>query len=625
MFCRVGTIRLSNKIQVLILILAAFIAVPAKAQMTKGLMKDSLALMSFFNSTKDSRYWSGYRSWEGKPMKRWVGVRLDKRGGEMRVVSLQLKGTLFSKIEGKIPSALGNLEYLEYLMFTYQNFDSELPSSIGNLTNLKTLIIENSNLKGEVPSTISNLTNLETLSFYMNNMKGNPINDISNCKDLKFLFLNNNSFSGQVPAAIGELRKLETLNIGHNNFTGDPAVALSDCKKIARLDVSDNPKLQTRNILERLGDFPNMNNLDLDNTVINGTMPEITKVNKNLVYMDLDSTGVKGKIPESIKNLTSLNEFYIANNEVDELPVLPRLRELGADNNLLEFDDIERNIAIPMLHYADQADVYDSRDITAREGSTVIFHGKIGGEANIYQWRKGFRRVDTTNNADFTITDFSSEDEGSYSCSIKNSLATRTIIRRKPINVKSIPGIEIGDKFPITINGDLGIPGASYEWSNGSKRPKTTFTKGDTLRLTVNIGKDVTIIEEWTIELPWHEAPPKPDKIITFENVLFERGSTHMISGEDELDKLAKMMNAYPEVYIQVMGHTDNQGDPRKNQILSENRTKVIREYLIRKGVKSYRIDVVGYGDTMPKYSNLKEATRRLNRRVEFKVIDKSK
>lgn len=598
---------------------------PVQAQTTKGLMKDSLALVAFYNSTKSSRYWSGYKKWEGKPISRWAGVKLDKRGGELRVTSITLKGTIFTKIEGEIPSSIGNLEYLEYLMLTYHNFSGSLPNEIGNLVNLETLIIENSNMEGKVPSTIKNLTNLKTLSFYQNKMTGNPLDDISYLKSLEYLFLNNNEFSGAIPASIGNLTKLETLNIGHNNFTGEPGVALKDCKKLSRLDVSDNPKMKTRSILENLEDFPNMNNMDLDNTIINGTMPEVTKENKNLVYLDLDSTGVKGKIPESIIKLTGLNEFYIANNDVTELPVLPGLRELGADNNELEFDDIERNMTIPSMHYNPQKEVYNALEVSAREGSKVTFHAKIGGKENIYQWRRDLRRVDTTNNASFTVSNFSSGDAGNYTCSIRNSIATRTTIKRKPVDVSMLPRIEIGNEFPITIDGDLNIPGASYEWSNGSKRTKTTFTSGDTLRLKVTIGNDVTIEEEWIIELPWDEAPPKPDKIITFENVLFEQGKTEIISGTEELDKLAKMLNAYPDVYIMVMGHTDNQGDPRKNQILSENRTKVIRKYLVDKGVKIYRIETKGYGDSMPKYSNLKESTRKLNRRVEFMVIDKNK
>lgn len=588
-------------------------------------MKDSLALVSFYNNTKSSRYWSGYKKWEGKPIKRWAGVKLDKRGGELRVTSITLKGSVFTKIEGEIPSSIGNLEYLEYLMLTYHNFSGSIPSEIGNLVNLETLILENNNQSGKVPSSIKNLTKLKTLSLYQNKFTGNPLNDVAYLKSLEYLFLNNNNFSGPIPASIGNLNKLLTLNIGHNNFTGEPGVALADCKRLSRLDVSDNPNMKTRSILENLADFPTMNNMDLDNTIINGTMPEITKENRNLIYLDLDSTGVSGKIPASIKNLTGLNEFYIAHNEVTELPELPRLRELGADNNYLEFDDIERNLHIPNLHYNPQKDVYNEVSIKAREGSKITFKAKIGGEANLYQWRKDFRRVDTTNSPDFSISDFSAADEGSYSCSIKNSMATRTVIKRRPVTVKSLPRIEIGNEFPISINGDLGIPGASYLWSNGSKRTKTTFTSGDTLKLTVTVGIDVVIEEEWIIELPWDEAPPKPDKIITFENVLFAQGTTNMISGDEELDKLAKMLNAYPDVYIKVMGHTDNQGDPRKNQILSENRTKVIRQYLVNKGIKVYRIDTEGFGDSMPKYSNLKESTRKLNRRVEFMVIDKNK
>jgi len=76
-----------------------------------------------------------------------------------------------------------------------------------------------------------------------------------------------------------------------------------------------------------------------------------------------------------------------------------------------------------------------------------------------------------------------------------------------------------------------------------------------------------------------------------------------------------------PDIYIELSGHTDNQGNARKNVELSQVRVEVVKEYLVNKGIPAQRISGTGYGGARPIASNRTEETRRLNRRVEFKVI----
>ncbi|HLK97788.1 MAG TPA: OmpA family protein, partial [Hymenobacter sp.] len=70
-------------------------------------------------------------------------------------------------------------------------------------------------------------------------------------------------------------------------------------------------------------------------------------------------------------------------------------------------------------------------------------------------------------------------------------------------------------------------------------------------------------------------------------------------------------------------GHTDNQGDPALNLKLSQDRVNEVKKYLVQKGVNSARISTEGFGDTKPLASNDKEETRKLNRRVEFRITKK--
>jgi outer membrane protein OmpA-like peptidoglycan-associated protein len=78
-----------------------------------------------------------------------------------------------------------------------------------------------------------------------------------------------------------------------------------------------------------------------------------------------------------------------------------------------------------------------------------------------------------------------------------------------------------------------------------------------------------------------------------------------------------------PNTLLEVGGHTDNRGTMAKNQPLSENRAKAVKEALVKLGVKTEMLETKGYADTQPKTSNDTEDGRFLNRRIEYKVLSK--
>jgi outer membrane protein OmpA-like peptidoglycan-associated protein len=121
-------------------------------------------------------------------------------------------------------------------------------------------------------------------------------------------------------------------------------------------------------------------------------------------------------------------------------------------------------------------------------------------------------------------------------------------------------------------------------------------------------------------------APPKqtPISADTLEkyipkNILFVQSKSIMLSeSQPELDRLAGFLLRNPALKLNIDGHTDNHGDSAKNMILSEERTKVVAEYLAAKGVAAQRITTKGYGDTRP-LANIATGNAK-NRRVEFQV-----
>lgn len=108
----------------------------------------------------------------------------------------------------------------------------------------------------------------------------------------------------------------------------------------------------------------------------------------------------------------------------------------------------------------------------------------------------------------------------------------------------------------------------------------------------------------------------------TLSNVLFQRGTTELLDESyRELDLVVEMMKENSEIGIELAGHTDNQGSARLNLKLSQERVDAVKRYLVEKGISGERITGTGYGGSRPVASNLNEETRKLNRRVEFTIV----
>lgn len=87
------------------------------------------------------------------------------------------------------------------------------------------------------------------------------------------------------------------------------------------------------------------------------------------------------------------------------------------------------------------------------------------------------------------------------------------------------------------------------------------------------------------------------------------------------LDDVATVINSVPEeLHFRVEGHTDSKGADKYNKKLSQNRANSVADYLKSKGVKTSRLEPVGFGEERPIDSNRTNDGRARNRRVEFNV-----
>jgi OmpA-OmpF porin, OOP family len=116
----------------------------------------------------------------------------------------------------------------------------------------------------------------------------------------------------------------------------------------------------------------------------------------------------------------------------------------------------------------------------------------------------------------------------------------------------------------------------------------------------------------------------KVNAIIALDKIYFDQSKYELRSESyEQLEKLYRTLRDTPKLKIEISGHTDNIGDPRLNQYLSENRARVIYAFLANKGISPERLKHRGYGHSRPLGPNDTEEHRELNRRVEFTVIAK--
>lgn len=103
------------------------------------------------------------------------------------------------------------------------------------------------------------------------------------------------------------------------------------------------------------------------------------------------------------------------------------------------------------------------------------------------------------------------------------------------------------------------------------------------------------------------------------EGVSFSSGSTTMTySSYPFLDPIIREMKKFPEIEIEIRGHTDSVGKYESNMRLSRKRAESVKEYLVRKGIESRRIHAVGFGPSSPVADNRTAAGRAKNRRIEI-------
>ncbi len=139
----------------------------------------------------------------------------------------------------------------------------------------------------------------------------------------------------------------------------------------------------------------------------------------------------------------------------------------------------------------------------------------------------------------------------------------------------------------------------------------------------VDLGYNNARIRPFTLDDPAAKELNNLKKVFGVSSDAFYRKNEAGLTsaGTQVLDLILGFLSKYPAAKLEISNHTDNSGTAAANQLLTQKRAEAMTNYLINNGVSPTRIKAVGYGSSRPVADNLTEADKKLNRRIDFRLI----
>ena len=284
---------------------------------------DRAALVALYNAT-DGDNWTNNTNWlSDRPLSEWYGVTTDADG---RVMELDLNS---NRLEGEIPTELGNLTNLIELNLSGNGLSGPIPPELGNLTNLTVLSFNGNGLSGPIPPELGNLSNLTGLFLSFNQLSGTIPTELGNLANLQYLFLSRNQLSGCVPEGLRNVGNIDFSDLGLPFCDGRPySDAATDRAVLVALYNATDGDNWTNNH-NWLSDRPlgawhgvttdangRVTALFLFYNQLNGPIPsELGNLN-NLTELHLHYNQLSGPIPPELENLTNLTVLFLSFNQL---------------------------------------------------------------------------------------------------------------------------------------------------------------------------------------------------------------------------------------------------------------------------------------------------------------------
>ncbi|KAL6325048.1 hypothetical protein AAG906_022256 [Vitis piasezkii] len=202
------------------------------------------------------------------------------------------------------------------------NLSGELPSSMGSLRFVRFLMISNNHLSGEIPSALQNCTAIHTLDLGGNRFSGNvPAWIGERMPNLLILRLRSNLFHGSIPSQLCTLSSLHILDLGENNLSGFIPSCVGNLSGMA--SEIDSQRYEAELMVWRKGreDLYKsilylVNSMDLSNNNLCGEVPEGVTNLSRLGTLNLSINHLTGKIPDKIGSLQGLETLDLSRNQL---------------------------------------------------------------------------------------------------------------------------------------------------------------------------------------------------------------------------------------------------------------------------------------------------------------------